>query len=374
MSHAELTGQTPDDSILESALEGQGLAAEATWLAESEESESQITAAELADLESKPKTKAQIALDRFVCLLPTLFGLAAMGEYLYLPNAVSWKTTYTYPVLVGVLTAAVFVAFVASCVNRRVFSWLRYKAPFYSLVFVILLVYDVLTTKTGTLLRPFFPNVDEVLNAMVDDRTYLLDSTQHSLVLLFSGYFSGVIVGLLTGIACGYSKKVDYWIAPFRKLLGAIPSTTWIPVVMVIATSLFQGSVFIIGLGVWFAVTIATITGIRHIDKTYYEAARSLGAKGYQLVLRIAIPSAIPSIFQGMIQAMSSACTALMVAEMIGVQSGLGWYITWQKNFAEYDKMYAAIVVICLIFVAVNAAMRLIQRRLLRWQEGAIEQ
>lgn len=187
------------------------------------------------------------------------------------------------------------------------------------------------------------------------------------------GYSIGTIVGLITGIACGYSKKIDYWIAPFRKLLGAIPSTTWIPVVMVLATSLFQGAVFIIALGVWFAVTIATITGIQHIDKTYYEAARSLGAKNHQLILRVAIPSAIPSIFQGMVQAMSSACMALMVAEMIGVQSGLGWYITWQKNFAEYSKMYAAIIVICVVFVAVNALMRVIQRRILRWQVGAVE-
>ena len=257
--------------------------------------------------------------------------------------------------------------------HKKAFAHLRYKAPFYCLVFLLLLGYDYLTTKTRTLLYPFFPSVDEVLNAMISDSDYLIDSTQNSLKLLFVGYSIGTIVGLITGIACGYSKKIDYWIAPFRKLLGAIPSTTWIPVVMVLATSLFQGAVFIIALGVWFAVTIATITGIQHIDKTYYEAARSLGAKNHQLILRVAIPSAIPSIFQGMVQAMSSACMALMVAEMIGVQSGLGWYITWQKNFAEYSKMYAAIIVICVVFVAVNALMRVIQRRILRWQVGAVE-
>ena len=45
-------------------------------------------------------------------------------------------------------------------------------------------------------------------------------------------------------------RGVDYWVAPFMKLLGAIPSPTWIPVVMVVASSLFAGSVFIIALGV----------------------------------------------------------------------------------------------------------------------------
>ena len=71
---------------------------------------------------------------------------------------------------------------------------------------------------------------------------------------------------------------------------------------------------------------------------------------------------------------MSSACTALLVAEMIGVESGLGWYISWQKSWAQYGKMYAAIVLICVIFVVVNALLTFIRRRVLRWQEGAVHE
>ena len=178
----------------------------------------------------------------------------------------------------------------------------------------------------------------------------------------------------MTGVACGYNRRINYWIAPFMKLLGAIPSTTWLPVVMVLASTLFKGSVFIIALGVWFSVTIATQTGINNIDKSFFEAARTLGAEGSQLVFRIAIPFVMPNIFQGLTQGMSSACTALLVAEMIGVESGLGWYISWQKSWAQYGKMYAAIVLICVIFVVVNALLTFIRRRVLRWQEGAVHE
>ena len=98
---------------------------------------------------------------------------------------------------------------------------------------------------------------------------------------------------------------------------------------MVLVSSLFKGSVFIIALGVWFALTIASSTGIQNVDKAYLEAARTLGAKGHQLVFRVAIPHAMPNILQGMTQGMSSACTALLVAEMMeprqvldGISSG----------------------------------------------------
>ena len=59
---------------------------------------------------------------------------------------------------------------------------------------------------------------------------------------------------------------------------------------------------------------------------------------------------------------------------MIGVESGLGWYISWQKSWAQYGKMYAAIVLICVIFVVVNALLTFIRRRVLRWQEGAVHE
>lgn len=325
---------------------------------------------ELRRMERGQRTAGQRVADAAVCLLPTVVGVAAILEYLYVPNAAGNTITWTYVYFMGALTAGAFAAFVATFVSERAFEAVRYRAPFLTLVFALFLAYDVLTVKTGRLPLPYFPWVDQILNAAIGDADYLLDCIQNSLKLLFTGYFTGVVLGLLTGIACGYSKRVSYWVDPFLKVLGAIPSTTWIPVVMVLAASLFSGAVFIIALGVWFSVTIATATGIRNIDPALYEAARTLGARTPQLVFKVAIPSALPSIFQGMTQAMSSACTALLVAEMIGVESGLGWYITWQKSWALYGKMYAAIVIICLIFVAVNFALKRIAAHVLSWREG----
>ena len=332
-----------------------------------------LTRQELFDLENRSKTKTELLLDRFICLLPVLSGIIALLEYMYVPNYKNNYASYTYVYFLSVLTSLALLGFTGSFFNKQLFYILLYKAPFYTLVFVLLMLYDLLTLKSSTLMLPYFPWVDQILNAIINDRSYLLDCIKNSLILLFTGYITGAVIGIITGIACGYSKKINYWIEPFMKLFGAIPSTTWIPIVMVLATSLFKGSVFIIALGVWFAVTLATITGIRNIDNAYYDAAKTLGAGSRQLILHIAVPSAVPNIFQGLMQAMSSACTALLVAEMIGVESGLGWYITWQKSWAQYAKMYAAIVIICIIFVLVNYIMNLIRKRVLRWQEGIVQ-
>lgn len=281
------------------------------------------------------------------------------------------ESAYVYAYFICALMAAVFIV---SSANKKVLYTLRYKAPFYSFIFLMFLACDWMTLKTGLLVLPYFPWVDQVLRAFISDRAYMAECTVNSLILLFTGYFTGAGLGLVTGVACGCNRRVGYWIAPCMKLFGAISSTTWLPVVMALASTLFKGSVFITALGVWFCVTIATQAGINDIEKSFFEAARTLSAKGSQLVFRIATPFVIPNIFPGLTQGMSSACTAPLVAETIGVESGLGWHITWQKSWAQYGKMYAAIVLICMIFVVVNALLSFVKRRGLRWLEGAVHE
>lgn len=331
-----------------------------------------LTRERLLELESAPRTRERILFDYLVCCLPVLAGCLALAEYLFVPNLKGNDSTATYAWFLAVLILMSLAAFAAAFRSRRILYRLRFKAPFYAFVFVLLAGYDILTLKRGILMLPYFPWVDSILNAAWQDKAYLFDCTLNSLLLLFSGYFVGAVLGLITGVACGYNRGIDYWVAPFMKLLGAIPSATWIPVVMVVASSLFAGSVFIIALGVWYSLTIATITGIRTIDRSFYEAAKTLGARPSQLVLNVALPFALPNILQGLTQGMSSACMALIVAEMVGVESGLGWYVTWQKSWAQYGKMYAAIIVLCIVFVSVNWGLNRIRGYLLRWQEGVV--
>lgn len=313
------------------------------------------------------KRKKESLLKR---LLPIIFGMLALLEYLYFPNYdENMMASPVYLYFLSFLIALYGIFFLISFKNENIQNKLKYKAPLFAFVFVLLMAFDLLTLKLAILPLPYFAWVDRIMNSMLEDKSFLLESTLASLKLLFTGYFIGAILGIICGIFAGYSKKVDYWLDPFLKLLGPIPTTTWIPVVMVLSTSLFGGAVFIIALGVWFQTTLATMTGIKNVDSSYYEAAKTLGASEYELVTKIAIPSASPNIFQGLISAMSSACTSLIVAEMLGVESGLGWYITWKSSWADYSSMYGAIILLALNFIIVNIILKKISNRVLVWQK-----
>ncbi|MEA5025128.1 NitT/TauT family transport system permease protein [Desulfitobacterium sp. LBE] len=332
-----------------------------------------LTSDQLAELEKRPKTEWQRTLDYMISGAPVAVAVTLFLQYYFLPNYKFNTTTAVYPLFVGFFVLLLLGRFIGSFFSKKVHESLRAQAPFYSAVFIVLIIFDYLTLKTGKLPLPYFPWPDKILNAIIEDRVLLLDCIRNSLILLFTGYFFGGIVGLITGVTAGWSKKVHYWVMPLIKILGPIPSTTWLPIVLIIASSLFKGSVFLIALGVWYPVTIATLTGVANVRKSYFEVARTLGARQRRLIFKVAFPAAMPNIFQGLTQGMSVACTTLMVAEMMGVESGLGWYINWQKGWAEFGKMYAAVIVICLTFTVVNIVLTQVKKRVLRWQEGTIQ-
>lgn len=338
-----------------------------------------LTAWELHQIESPPKSKLRQALDRGVSALPLILTIVLILQYKLIPNypkyaanKIAYPISDVYTIFTGAFAAALLVYYIVSLFSDKVYEKLLYKAPLYCVIIIILGIYDYATLKTGLLPLPYFPWLDRILLAIVGDRAILLDCIRNSLILLFSGYFAGAVVGLLTGVGAGWSKRIRYWVMPLIRVLGPIPSTTWISIILIIASSLFGGSVFMIALGVWYPVTMSAFNGVSNVERSNFEVAKTFGVNNLELIFKVAIPAAMPSIFNGLTQGMSIACTALMVAEMLGVESGLGWYINWQRGWAEFAKMYAAVIIICLTFTAVNLVLTLIKKRVLRWQEDSI--
>ena len=163
---------------------------------------------ELLEQEEKGKTKREKNLELLIQGSPFLLGVLALLEYFYVPNHQGFEASYVYAFFLLLLLVGNGISFLLSFRGKRQRKNYLYHAPFRALVFFLFTLYDLLTLKSNILITPYFPSIDKVLSSMVQDRAYLWECTMSSLFLLFCGYFSGLIVGLLTGIACGYNKKL----------------------------------------------------------------------------------------------------------------------------------------------------------------------
>jgi NitT/TauT family transport system permease protein len=314
---------------------------------------------------------AAVAVAALVGLLLHLWLPAARPPApMWMDDLANWQHPYTI-----LIASALVVSLLAGGVQRwwhPLRSRVRHYAPLVCGALLFLCVWDFVTAKRGWMPAPFFPSPDEVLGALIDDRRLLLASTGQSLILLFCGYASGVAAGLLTGVAIGWFRRARYWGMPLLRVLGPVPATALVPLVMVIFSGSVSGAAALIAFAVWFPVTMLTYSGIANVRRSHLDVARTLGAGRFYLIWHVALPSALPNIFIGLFMGLGTASLTLPVAETVGVSAGLGWYVKWQQGYAEYAKVYAALLIMAAFFSVLMAILFAVRDRVLRWQKGVI--
>jgi NitT/TauT family transport system permease protein len=135
----------------------------------------------------------------------------------------------------------------------------------------------------------------------------------------------------------------------------------------------FAAATFLIVICTWFPVASLTASGIQSTPKAQFEAARTLGGKTPYLVFHVAVPYALPQIFTGITTANAFSFTTLVMAEMMGQPGGLGYYINASKVWSAYYKVFAAIIVMAILFSLITKGISLIQDYALRWQRGIVK-
>jgi NitT/TauT family transport system permease protein len=250
--------------------------------------------------------------------------------------------------------------------------WLQRMGPILAAGLLLLSAWELITAGLHWLPLPYFPAPSGVLQSFISDFALIFDSTWHSLLLLLGGYLLGVAVGLVTGISIGWSARCRYWGMPMLKVLGPIPATAWIPLAMVVSPNSTYSAVGLIAIAVWFPVSMLTASGVANTRESYLDVARTLGAGRRYLIYRVAIPAAMPNIFIGLFMGLGASFLTLVVAEEVGVKSGLGWYVAWAQGWAEYGKVYAALMVMAAFFSTIMTLLFLVRDRVLVWQKGMI--
>ena len=307
--------------------------------------------------------------------LPTIGVLIALAVHNLIPNSSLHpvaKSSY-YNTLLLILLGISGLFFILSFFLKKIRSSLEYKGPFLLGTAGLVIFINLITAKFALLPVIFFPSFDNILGVFVEQTALLGKCIWYSFRLLLLGVFWGVTVGFITGVFLGFSQKVYYWINPYIKLIGPIPATAWIPLVLTTFPTPFGASVFIIALAVWFPVQLMTSSGIQNTSKVYFEVGKTLGAGTFFQVFKIAVPAALPNIFQGAFNGICAAFIALMTAEMFGAKYGIGWYISYQKAMMLYSGVYAGLIMIAVFCTVIITALFKVRKRLLSWQKGLIK-
>ncbi|RQH14731.1 ABC transporter permease [Bradyrhizobium sp. RP6] len=234
--------------------------------------------------------------------------------------------------------------------------------------------------RSGMLPPALLPAPSAVLHALGDwvfgfDETtqtysghWLRDALASDL-RVFGGFALASLLGILAGVAIGWSRLFEKTLEPTLQMLRPIPPVSWIPLAIIWFGIADKPAIFLVFLGAFFPVLMNSIHGVKTVDHNLVRAGAMMGANGRQMLTDIVLPAALPSIFAGLRIAVGSAWMLTVTAEMVAVKSGLG-YVLWDSYyFLRYDIVLAAMISIGLLGYLSDLGLKAIMARTLRWQQ-----
>ena len=191
-----------------------------------------------------------------------------------------------------------------------------------------------------------------------------------SIRIVGQAFFYGSVVGVLFGVAAGFSRTVERVFGPTLDGLRHIPGIAWLPLIVLWIGIGAPAKILVIAKSVFFPVFLNTLQGIRSIDRNYIELGNVLKLTRGQQIRKIVIPGAMPSILVGVRYGASLAWALVVVAEGLSGQEGLGVLIFRAQSLLLTDQLLVCMVVIGVVGFAIDRSVGILQRHLLRWKHG----
>ena len=190
-----------------------------------------------------------------------------------------------------------------------------------------------------------------------------------TMALFLSGFLVASAAGAVLGIVMGSSRTMDHLLTPLVEAIRPLPKAALLPV-LILFLGLGNGmKVTAVALATLFPVLINTLQGVRGVDPTLVATGRTFGRSRLSITTRIVLPASVPYILTGMRVALALALLMTILAEMLAGTGGLGSLVLENQRAFRIRQMYAWLVMLAVLGLAINLAMSVIERQLAPWLE-----
>ncbi|RBY94747.1 ABC transporter permease [Blastococcus sp. TBT05-19] len=235
---------------------------------------------------------------------------------------------------------------------------------------LLLVGYDLWARGAGDF---FFPPLSVIGGNFADDWLFERVPTDllPSLARMLAGYAIAVAIGVVAGMVLGSLRTLAIALDPVLQFLRALPPPTLIPVSLLVFGAGDSAKIFLIALGALWPVLLNTVDGVRGVDPTVLDMARSYRIPARARLLRVVLPAALPRIFAGARTALAIAIILMVVSELVGASNGVGHTVQLAQRGFNIPEMWAGTVLLGLVGFAFNALFVAVERRALGWHHGS---
>jgi NitT/TauT family transport system permease protein len=214
------------------------------------------------------------------------------------------------------------------------------------------------------------PGPQAVFARLVTDAGLLWTHSQVTLTEILLGFGITIVTAIPLGLLIALSPLSKQLVYPPIMLMQLVPKIAVAPLFLVWLGFGLESKILLTVLLTFFPLLIASISGFQILDDRLLYLTRSMGATSWQTFRYLRFPAALPVIFSGIKTSATIAATAAIVAEFVGANKGLGYVLLRGTSTMDIELVFAVLVVLTLIGVAINYVVEFCEWAMTPWQRA----
>lgn len=184
------------------------------------------------------------------------------------------------------------------------------------------------------------------------------------------GFALAVVVGIPLGLVMGWRRRMEWALDPLLTALYASPLIALAPLLIIIAGVGITAKALLVFLLAVFPFVFNTFAGVRCVDPLLLNVVRSFGGRERDLYLKVILPAVVPYVVAAARLAIGRGLVGILVGEFYAASEGLGFAISRFGDTYRLPEMFAGILVLAVVAVALTGAVRRLETVVAPWRAG----
>ncbi|GAB4466848.1 MAG: ABC transporter permease [Elainellaceae cyanobacterium] len=191
----------------------------------------------------------------------------------------------------------------------------------------------------------------------------------YSLFRVLSGFALAALISIPVGALMGSFASIRALLEPIMGIVRYMPAPAFIPLLILYFGLGEVPKILLIFIGTLFFNTLMIMDAVKFVPKDLIETTYTLGGDRLQVFRKVIFPHIWPNILDACRVNMAASWNLVIVAELVAANEGLGKRISLAQRFLKTDEIFAGLIVIGLIGLAIDLLFRLVLRLTCRWAQ-----
>lgn len=212
-----------------------------------------------------------------------------------------------------------------------------------------------------------FPSPARIAEQSWEHRTLILGHAWHTFWVTMVGFGIAIVVGVLLGFLMGSSKLAYDAMYPLMTGFNALPKAAFVPILVVWFGIGIGPAILTAFLISFFPIMVNIATGLATLEPELEDVLRVLGAKRWDVLMKVGLPRSLPYFYGSLKVAITLAFVGTTVSEMTASNEGIGYLLISAGSSMQMGLAFSGLLAVGIMAMAMYELFSVVEKRTTAW-------